>query len=318
MDYYDPITMADASGEVVERYEFSAFGMRSIMDAAWTSRADSDHVVEFAFHGQFLDAETGYYDYGYRYYSPQIGRWLSRDPVEESGGVNLYVFAENFPINGVDFRGLLTLENVKKSDGTESCDAETAKIAEEAITEAQKTVQSAVELLSNLTTENKRKYVIWFGTYAENRFSHVKGIFDKINEFFGGRIGYECCEADPKICTSNTPAYVVPGPPIDINLCPGFAKTSCRSHVLLCTNSRTRPAFPGEGAMKSMELIRVRLWRKKIQEKLFKTRKTIHFSPKIRKSTFARMSRIAICYLCVIYILFASSCSAKKVSKSLL
>ncbi len=106
MDYYDPIAMTDASGDVVERYEFSAFGLRTVMNAAWVTLADSAHAVEFAFHGQFLDEETGYYNYGYRYYSPQIGRWLSKDPIEERGGNNLYIFAGNNGIGSMDLLGL--------------------------------------------------------------------------------------------------------------------------------------------------------------------------------------------------------------------
>lgn len=106
MDYYDPIAMTDPTGDVVERYEFSAFGLRSVMDAAWTPLADTAHAVEFAFHGQFLDTETGYYDYGYRYYSPQIGRWLSKDPIGESGGANLYFIVANDLLNGNDYLGL--------------------------------------------------------------------------------------------------------------------------------------------------------------------------------------------------------------------
>jgi RHS repeat-associated protein len=114
MDYYDPIAMTDASGEVVERYEFSAFGLRTVMDAAWGPLTDSAHIVEFAFHGQFLDTETGYYNYGYRYYSPQIGRWLSKDPIEELGGVNLYVFVRNRAVNANDFVGLSDEEKTLK------------------------------------------------------------------------------------------------------------------------------------------------------------------------------------------------------------
>ena len=38
--------------------------------------------------------------YGFRYYSPQMGRWVSRDPIGERGGVNLYGFVGN---DGVDF-----------------------------------------------------------------------------------------------------------------------------------------------------------------------------------------------------------------------
>ncbi len=44
--------------------------------------------------------------YGYRYYDPQTGKWPSRDPIEEEGGVNLYGFVGNGGVNGVDVLGL--------------------------------------------------------------------------------------------------------------------------------------------------------------------------------------------------------------------
>ncbi|MEI6674879.1 MAG: RHS repeat-associated core domain-containing protein [Verrucomicrobiota bacterium] len=40
--------------------------------------------------------------YGYRFYDPLTGRWPSRDPIEEKGGMNLYGFGSNAPINGFD------------------------------------------------------------------------------------------------------------------------------------------------------------------------------------------------------------------------
>src|SRR5262252_400317 len=40
------------------------------------------------------------------FYNPSTGRWLSRDPVEESGGVNISAFARNDTVGGVDFLGL--------------------------------------------------------------------------------------------------------------------------------------------------------------------------------------------------------------------
>ncbi|MFZ9940501.1 MAG: RHS repeat-associated core domain-containing protein [Bacteroidia bacterium] len=43
--------------------------------------------------------------YGYRYYDPQTGKWPSRDPIEEEGGVNLYGFVGNGGVNGVDVLG---------------------------------------------------------------------------------------------------------------------------------------------------------------------------------------------------------------------
>jgi len=44
--------------------------------------------------------------YGYRYYDPKTGRWPSRDPIEEDGGINLYVMVWNSPINWIDVWGL--------------------------------------------------------------------------------------------------------------------------------------------------------------------------------------------------------------------
>ncbi len=44
-------------------------------------------------------------DYGYRYYDPLTGRWPSRDPIEEEGGVNLYGFVENRGTSSIDFLG---------------------------------------------------------------------------------------------------------------------------------------------------------------------------------------------------------------------
>lgn len=45
-------------------------------------------------------------EYGYRYYAPELGRWISRDPIEEQGGMNLYAFVVNDPVNFIDVTGL--------------------------------------------------------------------------------------------------------------------------------------------------------------------------------------------------------------------
>src|SRR5690606_32954149 len=83
-----------------------AFGVRRVMAPDWSPRAGSDFDWGFGFHGQFLDGETGYYNYGYRYYIPWLGRWLNRDPIGERGGLNLYGFVNNDGVNDADYLGL--------------------------------------------------------------------------------------------------------------------------------------------------------------------------------------------------------------------
>ncbi len=106
MDYFSPAAITDASGNVTERYSFSAFGIRRILNPDFTPRTDSECAFDFAFQGQFLDSESGFLNYGYRYYSPQLGRWLCKDPAGESGGLNLYDQVNNAPVNAVDYLGL--------------------------------------------------------------------------------------------------------------------------------------------------------------------------------------------------------------------
>ena len=114
MDYFSPAAIVNLSGTVLERYTFSAFGKRRIMTADYGARTNSLCDWEFGFQGQFLDLETwngsgeqtGLYNYGYRYYVPALGRWPSRDPIGELGGVNLNALTSNDALNTVDLLGL--------------------------------------------------------------------------------------------------------------------------------------------------------------------------------------------------------------------
>ncbi len=103
----------NTSGAVQERYGYSAFGVRRIMQADFGARANSSFAWDFAFQGEFLDDETGYINYGYRMYLPYIGRWINRDPLEEEGANNLYGFVSNNVVNIVDYLGLWTCDQCK-------------------------------------------------------------------------------------------------------------------------------------------------------------------------------------------------------------
>ncbi|MEZ5329020.1 MAG: RHS repeat-associated core domain-containing protein [Verrucomicrobiales bacterium] len=54
---------------------------------------------------KFRDEESGLLYYGFRFYNSTVGRWISRDPVAERGGLNLYGFVNNQPTVQIDVLG---------------------------------------------------------------------------------------------------------------------------------------------------------------------------------------------------------------------
>ncbi len=90
-----------ADGSLDAKYEYGAFG--EPLRVAGTSIADDN---PFRFSTKYLDSESGLIYYGFRYYSPSLGRFLNRDPIGELGGQNLYAFVENDPVNGSDYLGM--------------------------------------------------------------------------------------------------------------------------------------------------------------------------------------------------------------------
>ena len=106
----------DGSGNVTEyilngatsaaiHFEYDAFG--NALNSP-TGKDDPEFAIQFS--TKLVDEETGFSYYGYRYYNPETGRWLSRDPLGERGGLNLYGFVGNDAINGIDYLGLSTVE----------------------------------------------------------------------------------------------------------------------------------------------------------------------------------------------------------------
>jgi RHS repeat-associated protein len=99
----DVMALIDDSGSnIVARYEYDPWG---VLLSATGPAVDA---CPFRWQTKYIDAETGLYYFGYRFFDSLTGRWLSRDPLEEDGGVNLYAFCGNDPVNGVDPLGLAT------------------------------------------------------------------------------------------------------------------------------------------------------------------------------------------------------------------
>jgi len=90
-----------ASGLNVAHYEYDPFGNKTASSGSYSSQPYQWSSKEF-------HAPSGMVYYLYRFYSPQLGRWINRDPIEEAGGINLYGFVGNDGVNHVDILGLVT------------------------------------------------------------------------------------------------------------------------------------------------------------------------------------------------------------------
>lgn len=94
--------LIDDSGDYVAWYEYDAFG--KLVPTSATGSMHDENPIRFS--TQYTDKETGLVYYGFRYYDPSKGRFLNRDPIGEAGGLNLYRFVGNDPVNRVDVWGL--------------------------------------------------------------------------------------------------------------------------------------------------------------------------------------------------------------------
>jgi RHS repeat-associated protein len=83
-------------GSESARYEYGPFGEPIRM----TGPVAKLNPIRFS--TQYADDATGDTKYLYRDYDSRTGRWLSRDPIEEEGGIGLYAFVHNAPLAQVD------------------------------------------------------------------------------------------------------------------------------------------------------------------------------------------------------------------------
>jgi RHS repeat-associated protein len=93
-----PLLVEDDFGKTVWEARLNAYG---------TAHVDSKSTIEMPlrFPGHYFDSETGLHFNRYRYYSPELGRYLQSDPVGIGGGPNLYAYTTN-PLKRVDVLGL--------------------------------------------------------------------------------------------------------------------------------------------------------------------------------------------------------------------
>ncbi|MBD3350523.1 MAG: hypothetical protein GF364_03455 [Candidatus Lokiarchaeota archaeon] len=98
--------LSNNNKEIIERYSYDVFGKVTIKDGDGEVNDVSAYGNEYFFTGRRLDYETGNYYYRFRYYNPDIGRFLQPDPIGYDDGMNIYTYVGNNPLNWIDPLGL--------------------------------------------------------------------------------------------------------------------------------------------------------------------------------------------------------------------
>jgi RHS repeat-associated protein len=100
------IAYFDSTGQPAAHFQYDPFGNLTVDE--YSNAAN----FPYRFSTKPQDPVTGLYYYSYRYYDPVTGRWPTRDPIGEYGGINLYGFVGNDGVNDVDALGLIGKEDL--------------------------------------------------------------------------------------------------------------------------------------------------------------------------------------------------------------
>ena len=101
---YNVTSLTDASGNVVQRFVYSPYGVATVESASGASTSDN-YDWAYTFQGGRQDAATGLIHFGAREYSPTLGRWMQEDPAGYIDGPNRYQLELSSPTNKLDPTG---------------------------------------------------------------------------------------------------------------------------------------------------------------------------------------------------------------------
>ncbi len=110
---YRAVALTNSGGYIVEAYDTDAYGNTLVFtgpgaDGIWFTDDDvqSDYGAnEIIYCGYRFDPESQNYYVRNRTYSPVLGRWIQRDPIGYAGGINLYGYVRNHPVDKTDPSG---------------------------------------------------------------------------------------------------------------------------------------------------------------------------------------------------------------------
>jgi RHS repeat-associated protein len=90
------VGLANSSGALSDVTSYDSFG----------NATNRSFATRYQFTGREFDESTGLYYYRARWYDPQIGRFISEDPIKFKGGINWFAYVKNNPVKFIDPLGL--------------------------------------------------------------------------------------------------------------------------------------------------------------------------------------------------------------------
>ncbi|MCK4761805.1 MAG: RHS repeat-associated core domain-containing protein [Candidatus Aminicenantes bacterium] len=92
--------------QVIDNRTYDTFG--NLVNQSGSSQGN------LGFQSKYYDVESGLYYFYHRYYSPANGRFINEDPIGFNGGINMFAFVGNDPVNFIDIYGLDSLTDNQK------------------------------------------------------------------------------------------------------------------------------------------------------------------------------------------------------------
>ena len=155
----------DSQNDVVARWQYDAWGNVIAEDVSVPALAR----IRYRFQGREWSVATGLTNFRMRWYDTETGRWLSKDPIGLSGGLNLYAFCGNDPVCKNDFLGLMHNVPIPGTD-----------------------YEGRVEVQADKRNSRQGDSMLWHVDIQEPDTGKKvwSGVFDGSGEYVRGREGY--------------------------------------------------------------------------------------------------------------------------------
>ncbi|STQ89881.1 RHS repeat-associated core domain-containing protein [Iodobacter fluviatilis] len=164
-----PQTLSDENGEIAWSAEYKAWGEAQVVISEAAKTAGINNPIRFQ--GQYFDEESGLHYNRHRYYDPEIGRFISSDPIGLMGGFNTHAYAPN-PTGWIDPLGLAKIFN--KSCFNSPSNKQHTTYQQDINWDLPANTRNGVKTNLELANEGKSPFVVKNGKYSQLNLHHSK------------------------------------------------------------------------------------------------------------------------------------------------